>query len=200
MNKTNIIASALGAGINFILFLAKLYVGISTNSLSVYCDSINNLGDTFACLIAVIGLALSGKLIERQNKRAQSLCTFVISLIIAVTGAYFVYNGTERIMYPLPVSYSKNYALIIIAAIFVKIAMGVMFCAFYSKNHSPVLKAFITDSFLDCFVTLSALMGLFLVSKLNFAVDGIFAVITGGIITVISIKEIINQAKYLIKE
>jgi len=60
MNKIGIKATALGAIFNTVLFFAKFYVGISTNSLSIYCDAINNLGDTFACLIAVLGFFPGG--------------------------------------------------------------------------------------------------------------------------------------------
>lgn len=198
MDKTGKAATIIGTIANFALFLTKLFVGISSNSLSVYCDAINNLSDTFGCLIALLGFIFYKKMNDMQNERTQSLCTFVINIIIAVTGGYFVYNGLERVLYPLPVAYSAGYAYIIIATVFVKIAMGIMYSHFYKKDRSPIIKALITDSFLDCFVTICALMGLFLITKINFAADGIFAIITGATITVSAIKSIIEHAKFLI--
>lgn len=198
MNKIGIKATALGVIFNTVLFFAKFYVGISTNSLSIYCDAINNLGDTFACLIAVLGFFLARKVTELKSQKIQSLCTFVISLIIAATGAYFVYNGLQRLMYPLRIAYSEEYAYIIIATIFAKILMGLMYMAFNKKALSPVLKAMILDSFLDCAVTIFALMGLFLITKVNFAADGIFAIIIGTAVTVSAVKNTIDQSKFLI--
>lgn len=198
MNKIGIKATALGVIFNTVLFFAKFYVGISTNSLSIYCDAINNLGDTFACLIAVLGFFLARKVTELKSQKIQSLCTFVISLIIAATGAYFVYNGLQRLMYPLRIAYSEEYAYIIIATIFAKILMGLMYMAFNKKTSSPVLKAMILDSFLDCAVTIFALMGLFLITKVNFAADGIFAIIIGTAVTVSAVKNTIDQSKFLI--
>lgn len=198
MKNKGIIATVIGLVANFILFLVKIYVGISSNSLSIYCDAINNLGDTLACVIAVLGFALTKRMIDQHSSRAQSLATFVISIIIAVTGGYFIYNGFERLLYPLPVSYSKKYVVIITITIFVKILMGVMYYYFDKNKSSKMLKAMILDSFLDCFITLFALMSLVLVSKVNFAIDGIFAIITGSIITITAIKNIVSQAKYLI--
>ena len=93
MDKTGKAATIIGTIANFALFLTKLFVGISSNSLSVYCDAINNLGDTFGCLIALLGFIFYKKMNDVQNERTQSLCTFVINIIIAVTGGYFVYNG-----------------------------------------------------------------------------------------------------------
>lgn len=198
MNKIGIKATALGVIFNTVLFFAKFYVGISTNSLSIYCDAINNLGDTFACLIAVLGFSLARKVTELKSQKIQSLCTFVISLIIAATGAYFVYNGLQRLMYPLRIAYSEEYAYIIIATVFAKILMGLMYMAFNKKASSPVLKAMILDSFLDCAVTIFALMGLFLITKVNFAADGIFAIIIGTAVTVSAVKNTIEQSKFLI--
>ena len=198
MNKIGIKATALGVIFNTVLFFAKFYVGISTNSLSIYCDAIINLGDTIACLIAVLGFFLARKVTELKSQKIQSLCTFVISLIIAATGAYFVYNGLQRLMYPLRIAYSVEYAYIIIATVFAKILMGLMYMAFNKEASSPVLKAMILDSFLDCAVTIFALMGLFLITKVNFAADGIFAIIIGTAVTVSAVKNTIDQSKFLI--
>lgn len=200
MKNIHITAVSIGGLVNLGLFFAKLYVGISSNSLAVYCDAINNLGDAFACIIGIIGFVIAKKTSERKQKRIQSLCTFVISIIICVTGAYFVYNGMERLMYPLKISYSNEYALIISITIAVKIIMGVMFIAFNKREPSPVLKALVTDSFLDCGITLFTLMGLFLIVKVQFAVDGIFAIVIGTAVTVSSLKNLIQQAKYLVND
>lgn len=198
MKNAGITATSIGLMVNFLLFLTKLYVGLSSNSLSIYCDAINNLGDTFACIIAIFGFVLARKMIDIRAKRTQSLMTFVISIIIAVTGGYFIYNGIDRLFYPLPISYMKNYAVIIIATIFVKIIMGAMFIVFNRKSSSPILKAMAMDSFLDCFITLFTVIGLFLIVKVNYAVDGIFAIVTGAFITISAIKNIITHAKFLI--
>ena len=191
-------AAIIGLLLNFSLFIVKLYIGISTNSLTIYCDAVNNLGDTFACIVAVLGFVIIKRLGEKQSQRAQSLCTFVISLFIAATGIYFVYNGLERMMYPLPVQYSTVYLAVIIGTIFVKLLMGFMFRAFDKRAESSVLKALALDSFLDCFITLATVMSLVLIVKVNYAVDGLFAIITGSIISVSAIKNIVRETKYLI--
>ena len=198
MKRVGIKATVIGGVANLLLFFIKLYVGISANSLAVYCDAVNNLGDTLACIIALLGFFALKSLDEKRASRLQSLCTFVIELLIAFTGCYFVYNGLERMMYPLPVTYIKRYAILIGVTIVVKALMAVMYRAFNKKIDSAVLKALILDSALDCFITLFALMSLILVNKVNFAIDGIFAIITGSAITVAAIREVIGQAKYLI--
>ena len=200
LKKTAIWAGIIGCAVNFLLFLTKLYIGLASNSLSIYCDSINNLGDTFTCIIAIGGIVLSVKLSNQPSQRAQSLADFVISMFIAACGIYFIYNGAERIMYPLPVMYSIKYVLIITVTVFIKVFLGIYYYYINKKTPSPIFRALMLDSFLDCFVTLFALMGIFLVDKINFAVDGIFAVICGLAITVSAVKNIINETKFLITD
>lgn len=198
MKNAGLKAVIFGAVLNFTLAVVKLYIGISSNLLTIYCDAVNNLADNFSCVLAIGGFILVKKLGERQSERAQSLCTFVISAIVAVTGIYFVYNGLERFLYPTPVVYSVKYAVLIAVTVGVKIFMAVMYKAFNKHENSDVLRALVTDSILDCFITVAALMSLFIVSKLNYAVDGVFAVVTGGIITVSAIRSLIKEAKFLV--
>lgn len=200
MKKVAITAGGIGLVLNFLLFLVKLYIGISANSLAIYCDAVNNLGDTLSCIVAIGAFLLAKKLSETQSLRAQSLCTVFISLVIAVTGIYFVYHGTERLMYPTPVSYLVRYAVLLAVTIAVKLLMGLTFRMFHRKAPSSVLKALELDCYLDCFVTAAALMSLVLNDKVHFPIDGTFAVIAGVCITVSAVKNVVRESKRLIME
>lgn len=200
MGRTGIKTAVFGLTLNFALFLIKLYVGISSGSLAVYCDGINNLGDSLSCIIALIGFILIKKSNERKNRRVQALSSFVIGLILAVTGAYFAYNGIERLIYPIRISYLFKYAVLIAATIIVKIIMGIVYFQADKKQPSPVYRALITDSVLDCAVTVSALISLTLSAKINFALDGFISVIIGIAVAVSAVKTTAAEGKYLIND
>lgn len=53
---------------------------------------------------------------------------------------------------------------------------------------------------MDCAITVFALMGLFLITRVKFAADGIFAIVIGTAITVEAFKSIIEQAKFLVND
>ncbi|MBR2133665.1 MAG: cation transporter [Eubacterium sp.] len=200
MKKAGIIASVFGMVVNFALFLSKLYVAIGSNSLSIYCDSINNLFDVFSCAVVFCGFLLAARLEERPAMRTQSLFTFVVSTIVAVTGAYFIYNGVQRVMYPVQISYSYRYAAVILITVLVKIIMAVVYYFLNKKAKSKMLSALVLDCVLDCGITVFTLLGFFVVKKAGFAVDGIFAVALGLIITVSAVKNIVAEAKYIIND
>lgn len=198
MSKTGIKASVFGLSVNFILFIVKLYVGISSNSLSVYCDSINNLGDTFSCIIALSGFFLIRKYSERKSIMTQNLSSFVIGSIVTASGAYFAYAGTERLLYPTPVSYSVRYAVLIVITIFVKLIMGIVFYKINKKSSSAVIKTLALDSFMDCVVTFTAFLGFNFTQRVNLPLDGFISVIIGIIVAVSAGKTVYSSAKYII--
>lgn len=199
MKKAGISACAVGAAVNFLLFLTKMYIGISSGSLSIYCDGINNLGDVLTCSAALAGFFFIAKLNdEGKGRRAESLLSFVINLIICAAGVYFAYSGIERLLYPLPVSFSVKYAVIISAAVIVKILLAVIFIALNKKAPSNVLRALILDSMLDSAVGLVTLVSLFISIKINYAADGIFALIIGITITAFAVKSVIRESKFII--
>lgn len=200
MGKTGVKAAIFGLTVNFALFLIKLYVSISSGSLAIYCDGINNLGDTLSCIIALVGFALAIRLDEKKSSRAQSLASFVIGLILAFTGAYFAYNGIERLMYPVPISFLCKYAILISVTALAKLIMGIVYFKINKKHASPVYKTLIMDSFLDCAVTLTTIISLTLSVKINFAIDSILSIVIGITVAVSAVKTLWAQCKYLINE
>ncbi|MBR0112290.1 MAG: cation transporter [Clostridia bacterium] len=192
-----IISAALA--LNLALFITKLYVGISTGCLAIYCDGINNLADSLSCGVAVFGFAMAARLDEKQSMRAQSLVSFVTALAVALTGAYFAYQGAEKLLYPTLVSFRVNYAVLIAVTAVVKLFMAFMFRRADRGIPSPVFKTMMLDCFMDFGITLCALMSFGLSEKLNFAIDGLVSVLIGVIVAIGAIKTLKEQIVFLIK-
>lgn len=200
LGKLGIKTAVFGLAANFILFLVKLYISVSSNSLSIYCDAMNNLADTLSCIIALAGFIIILKADERKSRRIQALASFLIGIALTAVGIYFAYNGVERLMYPVSVSYSKRYALLVLITVFVKIIMGTVYIFINKKQQSPVFKTLILDSFLDSGITFAALLGFSLTAKINYAIDGVFSVIIGIVVAVSAFRTVCAQAKFLVNE
>ncbi len=198
MAKRGMGAVIFGAVMNFALFLLKLYVGIASNSLAVYCDAVNNLGDVLTGLTALAGILLAVRLDRQRGARAESLFSFMIGLAILCVGGYFIYNGIDRFFYPLPIAFTQKNALLLGLTVPIKLCMGLLYYAARKKQASSVLKALMLDSFLDTAMTAFVLIGFFLVTKVQFAVDGVFAVAVGAAVCVSALKTVYGEAKFLI--
>lgn len=188
--------------VNLILFFIKYYIGVHTNSLCIYTDSINNLMDTLSLCLALVGISFINKPATDRFKfgfgRMESITTFIMSLIMTVAGCSFAYNSLSRLMTPVPVWYFSKYAVIIGLTCLVKLLLGVVFNFRYKKTKSSVLKTVMLDSYLDCAITLMTLISFTLSNSIGFAFDAVLGLIISLIIAILGIRLIISSISELI--
>ena len=187
--RKRICVVAVGAAVNILLFFVKLYIGLSTNSVAIYADSLNSLTDFAVCIAVIIGFWLSASQKTEEypfgKGRAEELTELLISAVILASGGVFAYLSFERIMYPVPVWYSSLYAVIIAATAAVKLLLSFVFAKMSKKLCSDAIKGIAADSGLDFFITLCTLISFSLSSETGFSVDGI----AGVIISILLIAE-----------
>lgn len=201
--QKNKILICSGAGIvNLILFFVKIYIALSSNSISIYVDSLNSLADTFICIMAVIGFNIAA--IKPNEKypfgygKTEDLIDFILSLVILFTGCAFVYSSLQRLMYPVPVWFSPIYAVIIAVTALVKLVMAFVYRAFNKKNNSSVIKNLSVDSILDFFVSACIVVSFTLTTVFGYAIDSIMGLIASLIIIVSGIKALISVCERII--
>lgn len=188
--------------VNFILFFIKFYIGIRTNSLCIYTDSINNLMDTVSLCLALIGVTFINKPATEKFKfgfgRAEDLTAFIMSLLMTSAGLAFAYSSLGRLMTPVPVWYFTKYAIIIGATCLVKLTLGIVFTLRYRKEKSSVLKTVMLDSFLDCGITIATIVSFTLSNTLGFGFDAILGLVISIIIAVSGIRLILSSTSELL--
>lgn len=194
ITKKRIAAVSTGAAVNLLLFFIKLYVGLSSNSVAIYADSLNSLTDFGICIAVIVGFCLgNSKKTEDYpfgKGKAEELTELLISAVILVSGAAFAYISFERILYPVPVWHSSLYVVIIAAAAAAKLALSFFFAKTSKKFGSDAMKGISTDSRLDFFITLCTLISFTLSSETGFSVDGIAGVIISIVLIAEGIKSL----------
>lgn len=126
-DKITVITCAAAFALNVALFSVKLYVGLCANSISIYSDAVNNMFDSlsglaaFICFAALLSSSSEGT--RAIIKKAEQFFSFVMSVIILLTGLYFAYNSLERLFYPTPISYLTRYLVMLIVTVAVKFVM-----------------------------------------------------------------------------
>ena len=198
-SKIRILAVSAGAAVNLILFFAKLYIGLSVNSVAIYTDAVNSLADCAVCIAAAVGFYLISSKPSKKypfgTGRSEDLLNLLISSVITATGFAFAYSSLERLMYPVPVWYSSLYAVIIASTAAVKLALVFLFKAVSKKHGSQTVKGIETDSLLDFFITLCTLISFTLSEKVNFSVDGAAGMIISIVLIVQGIGMVISVCK-----
>lgn len=201
-SKTGSFAAMITAAINIALFFIKLYIGLSTNSVAIYADSLNNLLDFGVCLTAVIGLAMMNRKKSENypfgTGKSEDLIEFIISVAIIVSGAYFGYTSFERIMYPMPIWFSVQYAVIIATTALIKLILAIYLKTNQKKNSSGIIRGIAADSLMDFFITLCSLVSFTLANRMGYSVDGIAGIIISIAMTVQGIKSAIHSCSSII--
>lgn len=187
---------------NFLLFGTKLYIGLSVNSISIFSDAINNFFDSLSVLLAAVVLSAMLKTADKNSKnilsKTEQLFSFLISIIVVLTGFYFAYSSLERFLYPTPVWYTPLYLGVLIATALVKLGLFFAIRGGNRKLHSPVLQVVSADSLLDFFITAMTVLTLLLSSAGHFSFDALFGLIISIVIIVSAVKIVISSGAILI--
>lgn len=187
---------------NLILFLIKLYIGLRTNSISIYSDAVNNMFDS---LSGAVTFAFLFYLMKKSNegsvgmlRKGEQLFSFVISITVVAAGFYFAYTSLERLIYPTPVWFSTLYAAVVAATAAAKAVMFFIYSAFEKKSGSPIVRVMKFDCILDMFITVVSVITLLVSQYSDYAVDAVCGLIISSVILVSAAKMLVSNAKKLI--
>ena len=199
--KKELICSA-AAAVNLALFFVKLYIAISSNSISIYVDSLNSLADTFICILAVAGFRLSASKPSESYPyglgRAEYVVNFLLSGVILFTGFAFIYTSLQRFFYPTPVWFTVRYAVTVGITAAVKLVMALVLRNYGKKLTNDVIKNIGTDCILDFFISSCIVLSFSLTVYLGYAVDSLTGIAASVVIIISGFKSIKSAGEKLL--
>ena len=189
-------AGIVGIGVNILLFIVKLTVGIISGSVSIIADAMNNLTDAGSSILVLIGYVVSAKPADREHPyghaRMEYICSLFISVIVTVLGIELLRSSAESFFAALKGGAAAEYgslAIIIMGiAAFVKLALALYYRVVGKKINSDSLKASAADSIADVFSTCAVIVGIFLTPVIGPVADGICGALIAVYILIMGIK------------
>ena len=173
--RTCIAILAVGAVLCLGLGIAKLFVGLKSNSVCILIDSTNSFFDLATTLIAVVAFAL---LVRPRSERypygwgrGEYLAGEVVAVVTVAMGVVFLLQSINRLAMPEPVWYGLQSLAIMIAALAVKVGMTVGYFLFNRRLRSAALKAIALDCLLDIGITTVAIVSFAVSPMLDYALD-----------------------------
>ena len=184
------------------MFFVKLYIAISSNSISIYVDSLNSLADSAVCALTIVGLKIASASPNPEFPygygKIEELVNCVLSAVIFITGAAFAYSSLQRFMYPVPVWYSSKYAFVIAIAAVTKLITAILLRSFNKKEPSEIIRNMSVDSVLDFFISACIVISFTLTNTLGYAVDSVTGIAVSTVIIISGLKSLISSCKKLI--
>ena len=161
-NRIIIRTSIIGILANVFLAAFKAVVGLTSNSIAIVMDAVNNISDAASSVITIIGTKLAGKEPDRKHPfgygRIEYLSAMIISLLVLYAGITAFVESVRKIIHPDTPDYSAAALIIVAVAVVVKIVLGRYVKATGEKVHSDSLINSGEDATLDSVISASTLV------------------------------------------
>ena len=197
--KIGVYSAFIGIICNFILFAAKLAVGLLFGAISITADAINNLSDASSSVVTLIGFKVSQKPADKEHPyghgRSEYISGMVVAAMILFIGFELVKSSFGKIIDPQPVRFSIITVIVLIFSIIVKLFMSIYNLRAGRRINSKTLIATSRDSLNDVITTTAVLLAAIIEGFFRLPADGYFGlavslfIIYSGIVLV---KDTIN--------
>ncbi len=186
--KYGILCGIMGIVLNLLLFAGKVFAGILTGSIAITADAFNNLSDAGSSLITLVGFRLAGQKPDPQHPfghgRFEYISGLIVSMLILLMGFELGKSSIEKILHPEEVEFSWVTVIILVAAIAVKIYMGLYNRSVGKKINSAAMMATMTDSLGDAVATTAVLAATLVAHFSGWNIDGYCGVLVAGMILI----------------
>lgn len=154
--------SIIGILANVFLAAFKAVVGLTSNSIAIVMDAVNNISDAASSVITIIGAKLAGKEPDRKHPfgygRIEYLSAMIISLLVLYAGITAFVESVRKIIDPDTPDYSAAALIIVAVAVLVKVFLGRYVRRTGEKVHSDSLINSGKDAVLDSVISASTLV------------------------------------------
>ena len=161
-NRIIVRTSIIGILANVFLAAFKAVVGLTSNSIAIVMDAVNNISDAARSVITIIGTKLAGKEPDRKHPfgygRIEYLSAMIISLLVLYAGVTAFVESVRKIIRPDTPDYSTAALVIVAVAVVVKIILGRYVKHTGEKVHSDSLINSGEDATLDSVISASTLV------------------------------------------
>ncbi len=195
--KSIIQVSIVGIVTNIILVGLKMLVGVIAGSIAIILDAVNNLTDILSSVVTIVGAKFASKQPDAGHPyghgRSEYISALMVGLIILFTGLMALLEALPKMFHPELAGYSWATIVVVILAIFTKLALGIYARQSGKRYNSSSLAASGIDALFDALISLATLVGIIVTMLFQISIDGLLGVIISLFIMRTS-AEIILQA------
>lgn len=205
MRKNKIIKTSIFSIIvNILLSFSKLIIGLLSNSIAIITDSINNITDALSSIITIIGTSLASKKPDKKHPygygRFEYLSALSISVIILYAGLSTSIESIKKILAKYTPNYNDITIIVTIIALITKLVLGIYVKKTGIKYNSESLKNSGQDALLDCGISLSTLISIFIYLKFNLNIEAYVGLIISTIIVISGFKMLKTTTSQILGE
>ncbi len=169
-------ASAVGIGVNLLLFAVKALSGLLSGSLAITADAFNNLSDASSSVVSLLGFKLADKPADAEHPyghgRYEYLSALMVAVMIIVIGVELLKSSVQKILHPTEVEFSLLTLAILALSILGKLWLSKFNRTVGGEIGSSALIAAADDSRNDVIATSAVLLSALIARFTGVALDG----------------------------
>ncbi len=186
------LAGFTGIFLNILLFAGKLTLGILAASVAIIADAFNNISDAGSSVIALIGIRLASKPVDKEHPqghgRLEYVSGFIVDMIIVVVGFELLKSSIDKIVDPVLPTVGTATLILLGAAILVKVWLFFFYRKIGKLINSAALKASAADSLSDSAATSLVLISALIARYFDLAIDGFAGILVAAFILFTGVK------------
>ena len=184
--RCGIVSGVTGIACNIILIVIKLILAITTGSIAIAADAVNNLSDAGSGIITIAGFHLSSRPPDAEHPfghgRTEYVAGLVVALLVVVLGVTFLKDSITSIFRPKEISASVISIIILSSTVVIKCWMFFFYRKVSILINSDVVRAAAYDSLSDCLGTTIVIASLILAKFVKVPLDGYAGIIVAAMI------------------
>ena len=122
--RCGIVSGITGIICNIILIIIKLVLAVTTGSIAIAADAVNNLSDAGSGIITIAGFQLSSRPPDAEHPfghgRTEYVAGLVVALLVVVLGITFLKDSITSIFRPKEISASVISIVILSSTVLIK--------------------------------------------------------------------------------
>lgn len=175
---------------DLLMMLAKLGVGISTNSAAIIGDALHSLTDLINNIIAIAAIHISEKPYDNDHhyghRKFEQLAVFSLAVLLLVVALELVINAIRK--FGETVEHSSLGLLIMIGALVINILLTVWEHYWAKRLDSQLIEADAKHTLSDVLTTIAVIVGWQFAVRGYYWVDTLVACIVALIIMLLAIR------------
>lgn len=170
------LGALVGITLNLLLAVMKMLVGLTTGSVAVMADGVNNLSDAGGSVVALASVRMAQKPTDREHPfghgRIEYIGALAVGVLIAVFGIELMKTGVENILHSEAIRFSPVSIALMTAGILVKLWMWRFYNYIGKTTNNPAMTAAGQDSLSDVMATGAVVLSMMVTLAFGWPVDG----------------------------
>ena len=203
-NKQITRTSALNIAANILLACFKAVVGLLSHSIAITLDAVNNFSDMLSSIVTIAGLKFANRAPDKNHPmghgRFEYLAASIIAIIISYIGFTALIESIQKIIHPTEPDYSIATVIVVVAAILVKILLGLYVEKVGERTKSDMLKNSGRDALMDSMISTGTLIAIIIFYTLHISIEPYVATLISLFIIYSGIKMIADAFSVILGE